>query len=61
MPNIHRAEAWKRMETLSTALTAANPGHSITFGLAEHEPADGLDELIRRADESLLARRKGGE
>jgi diguanylate cyclase (GGDEF)-like protein len=61
MPNIHGSEASKRMETIATALTAASHGQSITFGLAQHDSADGLDELIRRADESLLARRQGGE
>ena len=42
------------MDTIAAALTAANEGHSITFGVAEHEPADGLEEMVNRADADLL-------
>jgi diguanylate cyclase (GGDEF)-like protein len=54
MPNLTSAGAKQRMDTITAALTAANEGHSITFGLAEHEPADGLQELVSRADADLL-------
>jgi len=44
-------------EKIATALAAAEAGHSVTFGLAEAEPADGLQELIARADADLLEAR----
>lgn len=64
MPSMTRVGAKQRMDRITAALTGANEGHSITFGLAEHEPADGLEELISRADAELLnarRRRKGHE
>jgi diguanylate cyclase (GGDEF)-like protein len=57
MPNLSRAAAKERMERIAAELTAADSRHSITFGLAVHEPADGLEELIGRADADLLAAR----
>ena len=42
------------MDTIAAALRAANEGHSVTFGVAEHERADGLEELINRTDVDLL-------
>jgi diguanylate cyclase (GGDEF)-like protein len=61
MPNLSVAAARERMDRIATLLTAANEGHSITFGLAEHEPADGLAELISRADAGLLEIRRARE
>jgi diguanylate cyclase (GGDEF)-like protein len=61
MPNLSKAGAKRRMDTITAALTAANEGHSITFGLAEHEPADGIEELISRADAYLLDARRPRE
>lgn len=61
MPNLSVAAARERMERIATLLSAANEGHSITFGLAEHEPADGLAELISRADAGLLEVRRARE
>ena len=57
MPNMSRAGALQRMEAISVALAETNPGQSITYGLAEFEPADGLLELVGRADADLLAAR----
>jgi diguanylate cyclase (GGDEF)-like protein len=61
MPDLTRAAAKVRMEKIAAALTAADAQHSITFGLAEHEPVDGLKELIGRADADLLEARSSRE
>jgi diguanylate cyclase (GGDEF)-like protein len=61
MPNLSIAAARERMNRIVTLLAAANEGHSITFGLAEHEPADGLADLISRADAGLLEIRRARE
>jgi diguanylate cyclase (GGDEF)-like protein len=61
MPNLSVAAARERMDRMATLLAAANEGHSITFGLAEHEPADGVAELISRADAGLLEIRRARE
>ena len=60
MPNLSRPDARARFERIATVLTAANANHSVTFGLAEAEPADGLEELIARADADLLEARRSG-
>lgn len=57
MPNLGAPEARARFEKIAAALTAVNPQHSVTFGLAEAEPADSLQELIARADADLLEAR----
>ena len=57
MPNLTWPAAKERMEKIAAALTAADERHSISCGLAEHEPGDGLEELISRADADLLAAR----
>jgi diguanylate cyclase (GGDEF)-like protein len=58
MPNIDRAGAQVRLDKIASELEAAHTGHSITFGLAEHEPGDGVEELINRADDDLLSARR---
>ena len=57
MPNLTIREARARFETIADALAAADPRCSVTFGLAEAEPADSLEELIDRADADLLEAR----
>ncbi|MDP9491366.1 MAG: GGDEF domain-containing protein [Actinomycetota bacterium] len=57
MPNLSRAGAEERMKKVSAGLTAAAEGCSITFGLAQHEDAEGVQELISRADADLLKAR----
>ena len=54
MPNVAADGARSRLETIAVGLTAVDSGHSISFGLAEHEPADGLEELVARADADLM-------
>jgi hypothetical protein len=50
-------EARARFEKIAAALAAADSDHSITFGLAEAGPAEGLQELIARADADFLVAR----
>jgi diguanylate cyclase (GGDEF)-like protein len=57
MPNLTVREARARFEKIAAALAAADPNHSVTFGLAEAEPADSLEELIDRADADFLEAR----
>jgi diguanylate cyclase (GGDEF)-like protein len=57
MPQITVSEARERFEQIGAALTAAGTKHSVTFGLAEAEPTDSLQDLIGRADDALLEAR----
>jgi diguanylate cyclase (GGDEF)-like protein len=57
MPNLSAREAKARFEKIATALATADADHSITFGLAEAEPTDSLQELIARADADFLEAR----
>jgi PleD family two-component response regulator len=50
-------EARARFEKIAGVLAAADADHSVTFGLAEAEPADSLRELIARADADFLEAR----
>jgi diguanylate cyclase (GGDEF)-like protein len=54
MPNINAHEARARFEKIAAALAAVDADHSITFGLAEAEPTDSLEDLIARADADLI-------
>jgi len=58
MPNLSAGEARARFEKITTALAGADTEHSVTFGLAEAEPADSLEELIARADADFLEARR---
>ncbi|HEY6029428.1 MAG TPA: diguanylate cyclase, partial [Gaiellaceae bacterium] len=58
MPNLRREAAAKRMTAIAATLSAAETGHSISFGLAELQSADGVEELVARADADLLAFRR---
>src|SRR3989440_10074171 len=61
MPNLSAREARARFEKIAAALTAVNAEHSVTFGLAEAEPADSLQALLARADADLLEARRSGQ
>ena len=61
MPNLSTVGAKRRLNKVTALLAAANNGHSITFGLAECEPDDGVAELIGRADADLLRARRARE
>jgi len=58
MPNLSAGEARARFEKIATALAGADTEHSVTFGLAEADPADSLQELIARADADFLEARR---
>jgi len=58
MPNISRGAAAERMTVIASALSAAELGRSISFGLAEHRTDDAPEELVARADADLLAARE---
>lgn len=57
MSHISARQAKARFDKVASELTAVDPEHSITFGLAEAEPSDTLQELIARADAALLEAR----
>ena len=58
MPNVNEAVAGERLAAVAATLSAAESGHSISFGLAEQQPTDGLQDLVRRADANVLATRR---
>ena len=58
MPGLGAKQARGRFERIAAALTEANAEHSISFGLAEAEPGDTLEDLIARADAALLEERR---
>jgi diguanylate cyclase (GGDEF)-like protein len=58
MPNLTKAGAKRRLNRITALLAAANEGHSISFGLAECEPEDGVREVVSRADQDLLKTRR---
>jgi diguanylate cyclase (GGDEF)-like protein len=57
MPNLTTAEAAPRFARIAETMASRDGGHSVTFGLAEAQPADTLEDLIMRADNALLAAR----
>ena len=61
MPNLSKVGAKRRLNKITALLAAASEGHSITFGLAECEPDDGITEIVSRADEDLLKTRRSRE
>jgi len=61
MPNLSAADARERFEKIVAGLRSVNTGHSVTFGLAEAESTDSLEELIVRADEALLESRRASQ
>jgi diguanylate cyclase (GGDEF)-like protein len=58
MPNLSASEATARFEKIAAILAAADGKHSVTFGLAEAETVDTLQELLARADADLLQVRR---
>jgi len=57
MSNLSLREARARFEKIGAVLAATDADHSITFGLAAAAAADGLQELIARADADFLEAR----
>jgi len=60
MPNLNAHEARARFEKIAAGLAAVDAEYSITFGLAEAEPSDSLEDLIARADADLIDVRQSG-
>ncbi|MDX6569694.1 MAG: hypothetical protein QOH15_2272 [Gaiellales bacterium] len=58
MPDIGASEARARFLKIRHALAAFDAKYSLSFGLAQSNEHDTLDELIARADADLLAGRK---
>ena len=54
MPDTGTDAARERMTGIAATLSAES-GHSISFGLAEHQPGEGLQELVDRADTDMLS------
>jgi GGDEF domain-containing protein len=52
-----RAAARERMDAIAATVMEADERYTISFGLAELEPGDGLEELVGRADANLLEAR----
>jgi diguanylate cyclase (GGDEF)-like protein len=61
MPNTTAVDARERFEKIAASLESVGTGHSITYGLAEGESAESLQELIDRADDALLEARRSSE
>jgi diguanylate cyclase (GGDEF)-like protein len=61
MSNLTASEARERFARIVAALRAVDARHSVTYGLAEAEPADTMQELIARADADLLEARRSGQ
>ena len=57
MPNVTEARARLRFEEIAVTLASIDSEHSITYGLAEAKPGDGLADLIARADSDLFSHR----
>ena len=55
LPDTGEAAAAERMTAIAATLAAAERGHSISFGLAEHQLGESLQELVDRADANMLA------
>jgi diguanylate cyclase (GGDEF)-like protein len=50
----------RRFDDILAALRAHGPAQPISFGLAELEESDDLEQLIKRADEALIDTRRSG-
>jgi diguanylate cyclase (GGDEF)-like protein len=61
MPSLTAVEAKSRFEEIAATLRGADTGHAVTFGLAEAEPGDNLEDLILRADDALLTARRSSQ
>jgi diguanylate cyclase (GGDEF)-like protein len=57
MPNVTEARARTRFEKIAATLASIDSEHSITYGLTEAQPEDGIADLIARADSDLLSHR----
>lgn len=51
-------EVRERFREVGQLLARRTGGGSISVGLAEHRPGEGVDSLVRRADEDMYGRRR---
>lgn len=58
LPGVPLAQARRRLVDVQHLLTAAQPGQGISVGLALHRAAEGVEEVIARADSDLYSRRR---
>ena len=58
MPHVSSDTAAERMAAVAATLSKVETGHSISFGVAERHPDEGLRELISRADANMLDGRR---
>jgi diguanylate cyclase (GGDEF)-like protein len=58
MPKLSLAETTVRFELIAAFLRCDHESHSITFGISQLDPVDNLEELIARAEDDLLERRR---
>jgi diguanylate cyclase (GGDEF)-like protein len=58
MPSLSLTETTARFELVAAFLRRDHETHSITFGLSELDPVDTLEELVARAEDDLLERRR---
>jgi diguanylate cyclase (GGDEF)-like protein len=57
MKDMTASDARARFNKMSTTLAGVNPSYSVSFGLAESNERDTLDDVVARADADLLAGR----
>ncbi len=58
MPSLSLTETRGRFELIAAFLGGDHETHPITFGLSQLDPVDNLEELIARAEDDLLEKRR---
>lgn len=58
MTGVARDQVEARMERIADDISARTRGHTISYGLADLQEADTIDDLIARADAELYAKRR---
>ena len=58
MPQVTAKIAGPRFKSIAATLATLDAQHSITYGLAEADASEPLEELIARADSDLLSNRQ---
>ncbi|MBA2695089.1 MAG: GGDEF domain-containing protein, partial [Actinobacteria bacterium] len=57
MPGLTAETATDRLATINRVLRAMSQSGSMSIGVAELQPGDSVEEVVRRADESLYRAR----
>jgi diguanylate cyclase (GGDEF)-like protein len=58
LSGVSRAQVEPRLDVIQELIGARTRGQSVSFGLAELQEGDSIDDLIARADAELYARRR---